>query len=197
MTIEKLKATDIVSSGLTANLQAGEDAQATGVFKIKCHDKDGNLKWEAESKNLVVNTGLAYMAGTALTSVTQIPAWYLGLITGPGSGTTFIAGDTIATHAGWTEFIAYSNATRVLVTFVTATTANPSVVTNSASPATFNINGAGGTVAGAFLVGGTGSSSKSGVLGTLFSEADFGSPGDRAVVNTDTLSVTYTFSLAG
>ena len=192
MTTEKLKATDTVSSGLTCNLKAGEEAKATGLFEIKCHDKDGNLKWEAQSKNLVVNVGLQYMAGSALTSVTQITTWYLGLY-GAGASNTPAAGDTMASHAGWTEVVAYSNATRVAATFVTATTANPSVVTNTASPATFNINGT-TTVGGAFL---TSDSTKSGTTGTLFSAADFGSPGDRAVVSGDTLSVTYTFSLAG
>jgi hypothetical protein len=192
MTIEKTKATDVVSSGLTCNTKAGEDAKATGLFEIKCHDKDGNLKWEAQSKNLVVNVGLQYMAGTALTSVAQITTWYLGLY-GAGASNTPAAGDTMASHAGWTEYVNYSNATRVAATLVTATTANPSVVTNTASPAAFNINGAGGTVGGAFLTSG---SAKSGTAGTLFSAADFGSPGDRAVVNGDTLSVTYTFSLA-
>jgi len=192
MTIEKTKATDTVSSGLTCNTKAGEEAQATGLFEIKCHDKDGNLKWEAQSKNLVVNVGLAYMAGTALTSVAQITSWYVGLY-GAGASNTPAAGDTMSSHAGWTEVVAYSNATRVAATFVTATTANPSVVTNSASPAVFNINGT-TTVGGAFLTSG---SAKSGTAGTLFSAADFGSPGDRSVVNSDTLSVTYTFSLAG
>ena len=192
MTTEKLTATDQISSGLTCNLKAGEEAKATGLFEIKCHDKDGNLKWEAQSKNLVVNVGLQYMAGTALTSVTQITTWYLGLY-GAGASNTPAAGDTMSSHAGWTEVVAYSNATRVAATFATATTANPSVVTNSASPATFNINGT-TTVGGAFLTSG---SAKSGTTGTLFSAADFGSPGDRSVVNSDTLSVTYTFSLAG
>jgi len=192
MTIEKTKATDVVSSGLTCNTKAGEAAQATGKYYVECHDKDGNLKWTAESKNLVVNAGLQYMAGTALTSVTQITTWYLGLY-GAGASNTPAAGDTMSSHGGWTEFVNYSNATRVAATFATATTANPSVVTNTASPAAFNINGVGGTVGGAFLTSG---SAKSGVVGTLFSAADFGSPGDRAVVNGDTLSVTYTFSLA-
>ena len=192
MTTEKLKATDIVSSGLTCNTKAGEAAQATGVYHIKCHDKDGNLKWQADSKNLVVNAGLAYMAGTALTSVAQITTWYIGLY-GAAASNTPAAGDTMSSHAGWTEVVAYSNATRVAATFATATTANPSVVTNSASPATFNINGT-TTVGGAFLTSG---SAKSGTTGTLFSAADFGSPGDRNVVTSDTLSVTYTFSLAG
>ena len=192
MTTEKLKATDIVSSGLTCNTKTGEDAKATGLFEIKCHDENGNLKWEAQSKNLVVNAGLAYMAGTALTSVTQITTWYLGLY-GAGASNTPAAGDTMSSHAGWTEVVAYSNSTRVAATFATATTANPSVATNSASPATFNINGT-TTVGGAFLTSG---SAKSGTTGTLFSAADFGSPGDRSVVSGDTLSVTYTFSLAG
>jgi hypothetical protein len=193
MTIEKTKGADVVSSGLTCNTKAGDAAQAAGAYHVECRDKDGNLKWAAETENLVVNAGLAYMAGSALTSVTQITSWYLGLVTGPGSGTTYAAGDTMSSHAGWTEFIAYSNSTRVAATFATATTANPSVATNTASPAVFNINGAGGTVAGAFLTSG---SAKSGTTGTLFSAADFGSPGDRSVVNGDTLSVTYQFSLA-
>ena len=192
MTIEKTKATDVVSSGLTCNTKAGETAQAAGVYHVQCRDKDGNLKWEAQSKNLVVNVGLQYMAGSALTSVTQITTWYLGLY-GAGASNTPAAGDTMSSHAGWTEVVAYSNATRVAATFATATTANPSVVTNSASPATFNINGT-TTVGGAFLTSG---SAKSGTTGTLFSAADFGSPGDRSVVSSDTLSVTYTFSLAG
>ena len=192
MTIEKTKATDVVSSGMTCNTKAAEAAQAAGAYHVECRDKDGNLKWTAESKNLVVTAGLKYMAGSALTSITQITTWYLGLITGPGSGTTIVAADTMATHAGWTEFVNYSNANRVTATLATATTATPSVVTNTASPAVFNINGAGGTVAGAFL---TSANDKSGTTGTLFSAADFGSPGDRVVVNGDTLSVTYTFSL--
>jgi len=192
MTTEKLTATDQISSGLTCNLRAGEEAKATGLFEIKCHDKDGNLKWEAQSKNLVVNVGLQYMAGSALTSVTQITTWYLGLY-GAGASNTPAAADTMSSHAGWTEVVAYSNATRVATTFVTATAANPSVVTNTASPATFNINGT-TTVGGAFLTSG---SAKGGTAGTLFSAADFGSPGDRSVVSSDTLSVTYTFSLAG
>jgi hypothetical protein len=191
MTIEKTKATDVVSSGLTCNTKAGEAAQATGVYYVECRDKDGNLKWTAESKNLVVNAGLQYMAGSALTSVTQITTWYLGLY-GAGASNTPAAGDTMASHAGWTEVTAYSNANRVTATLATATTANPSVVTNTASPAAFNINGT-ATVGGAFL---TSNNTKGGTTGTLFSAADFGSPGDRSVVSGDTLSVTYTFSLA-
>jgi hypothetical protein len=167
-----------------------EKMLASGWFHVLCYDENGDLKWEEGNDNLVVNTGIQYMAGTALTSVTQVTTWYLGLVTGPGSGTTFAAGDTMASHAGWTEFTGYSQANRVTAVFATATTANPSVVTNSASVAVFSIN-AGGTVAGAFL---TTNNTKSGTTGTLFSGSDF-TGGDRTVVNGDTLNVTYTFSL--
>jgi hypothetical protein len=192
MSIEKVKSTDTVTSGLVARTRSGDNALALGRFKMACYDKDGALKWEAEEDNLVVNTGLAYMAGSALTSVTQVTSWYIGLY-GAGASNTPAAGDTMSSHAGWTEVVPYSNATRVVCSFATATTANPSVATNSATVAAFAIN-ATSTVGGAFLTSG---SAKSGTTGTLFSAADFSSPGDRSVVSGDTLNVTYTLSLAG
>jgi hypothetical protein len=93
---------------------------------------------------------------------------------------------------GWTEVTPYSG-TRPAATFAAATNANPSVVTNTASPASFAITST-QTVGGAFLVS---NSTAGGSTGTLFSAADFQSPGDRSVVSGDTLNVTYTFSLAG
>lgn len=192
MSIERAKANDSVQTGLIAGTQHAEQASATGRFKVECFDKDGNLKWAIESKNLVVNVGLKYMAGSALAAETQVTTWYLGLY-GAGASNTPAASDTASSHAGWTEITPYSNSTRPAATFAAATTANPSVVTNSASPASFSIN-ATATVGGAFLIS---DSTKGGTTGTLFSAADFQSPGDRNVVNGDTLNVTYTFSLAG
>lgn len=191
MSIEKVKATDVTASGLVANTGAAEGLKAMGQYFVECFDKDGNLKWTAESKNLVVNVGLQYMAGTALTSTSQITTWYIGLY-GAGSSNTPAAGDTAASHAGWTEVTPYSDATRPAATFAAATNANPSVVTNSASKASYTIN-ATATVGGAFLIS---NSTKGGTTGTLFSAADFQSPGDRSVVSGDTLNVTYTFSLS-
>jgi hypothetical protein len=192
MSKEIVKSVDTMSAGLVAGTKSGEEMLALGRFKIQCFDKDGKLKWEDENHNLVVNTGLQYMAGSALTSVTQITTWYIGLY-GAGASNTPAAGDTMASHAGWTEAVPYSNATRPQCNFATATTANPSVATNSASVAAFSIN-ATATVGGAFLVS---DNTKSGSTGTLFSAADFSAPGDRTVANLDTLNVTYTLSLAG
>jgi hypothetical protein len=146
------------------------------------------LKWKTSEHNLVVNEGLQSMNTQYFKGSTYTAAFFLGLITGPGSGTTFAAADTLASKA-WTEYTDYSGS-RKAVTFGTATTADPSVISNSASPSSFTISGAGGTVAGAFLC-----TVSSGTSGVLFSEADFQSPGDRTVVSGDTLNVTYTFSL--
>lgn len=188
MLIAKSAGTDNVASSLTACTGAAEGMRAGGVFHVQCLDKDGNLKWETSKHNLVVNQGLQDMNTKYFKGATYTAAWFLGLVTGPGSGTTFAAADTLASKA-WTEFTDYVGS-RKSVTFGTATTADPSVLSNSASPASFTISGAGGTVAGAFLC-----SVSSGTSGILFSESDFQSPGDRVVVAGDTLNVTYTFSL--
>ena len=185
--INKAQAEDKFHSGLVAGTQAIEALRATGQFDIECYDKDGILRWKDSSKNLVVNVGLQYLAGCGLTSTSQITTWYLGLY-GSGSTNNPAAGDTLAIHAGWTEINPYTG-NRPAATFTSATNANPSVVTNSGSPTSFSIN-ATQTVGGAFLC-----SAASGTTGTLFSAADFQSPGDRNVVSGDTLNVTYTFSL--
>jgi len=172
---------------------SSENTFASGVYTVECIGADGVVKWTEKLPNLVVNQGIQYMASCALTAgataVTQLTTWYLGLY-GAGASNNPAAGDTMASHAGWTEVVPYSNATRPTCTFVAATTANPSVATNSASPAVFNIN-ATSTVGGAFLVS---NNTKSGTTGTLFSASDF-TTGDRSVVSGDTLNVTYTFSL--
>jgi hypothetical protein len=185
---EKATSTDTVSAGLVARTGADSGARAGGVFHVECFDKDGNLKWSTSEYNLVVNEGLQSMNTQYFKGSTYTAAFFLGLITGPGSGTTFAAADTLASKA-WTEYTDYSGS-RKAVTFGTATTADPSVISNSAAPSAFTISGAGGVVAGAFLC-----TVSSGTSGVLFSESDFQSPGDRTVVSGDTLNVTYTFSL--
>ena len=191
MSLEKARSTDTVAATVVRGTGSTEGVTAKGHFVVECFDKDGKLKWAAENHNLVVNVGLQYMAGVALTSTTQLTSWYIGLY-GAGASNTPAAGDTMSSHAGWTEVTAYSEATRPAATFASATNANPSVVTNSASKASYSINGT-TTVGGAFL---TSNNTKGGTTGTLFSAADFQSPGDRSVVNGDTLTVTYTFSLS-
>jgi hypothetical protein len=185
--MEFSSATDQVSATLVTKPGLSDTVGAGGVFTVTCVGPDGVEKWSDTFHNLVMNGGLANMNGVYFASGSQSTTWYLGLVTGPGSGTTYAAGDTLASHAGWTENTSYSG-TRKSVTFGSATTANPSVITNSASPSAFVMN-ATATIAGAFLC-----NVSSGTSGILFSGGDF-TGGDKSVASGDTLNVTYTFSL--
>lgn len=187
---EKAKSTDSIASRLSSGTSIENRVKGGGEFHVLCHDKDGNLKWETRSHNLVVNVGLQDMNTKYFTGSSYTAAWYIGLY-GAAASNNPSAGDTAAIHAGWTEVTDYSQANRPTATFGTATTADPSVISNSGSPAVYSIN-ATTTIGGAFLIS---NNTKGGSTGTLFSAADFQSPGDRSVVNGDTLTVTYQFSL--
>jgi hypothetical protein len=167
-----------------------EKVKAGGAFIVQCFDSAGNLKWTEENHNLVVNVGLKdmndkYFSGSAYTA-----AWYIGLY-GAAATNDPAAGDTMASHAGWVEVTDYTEATRRQANFGAATTADPSVISNSGSVAVFSIDDT-VTVGGAFL---TSDDTKGGTTGVLFSASDFAAPGDRAVVSGDVINVTYTFSL--
>lgn len=191
MSTENSKAQDSVSASLTANKGSTERVGAGGVFTVTCVGPDGVEKWSDTFHNLVVNEGLQDMNSKYFQGSGYTAAWYLGLVEGPGSGTTYAAANTLASHAGWTELVpgtAYTG-NRKAVTFGTATTADPSVITNSASPSSFAMLVNSTVVAGAFLC-----SVASGTSGVLFSAGDF-TGGDKTVDNGDTLNVTYSFSL--
>lgn len=184
---EKAKSTDLAVASVSAGAGSNELVKGGGVFHFKCYDKDGNLKWEDTAHNLVVNQGLQDMNTQYFKGATYSAAWYLGLVNNSPSP-TYSANDTLASHGTWSETTGYSG-NRKAVTFGTASTADPSVISNSASPSSFSINTT-VTVAGAFLA-----SVASGTSGILFSVSSFQSPGARSVVNGDTLNVTYQFSL--
>ena len=189
--MEHSKASDSVTAGMITQRTGGERVGAGGVFTVTCVGADGQEKWSDTFHNLVVNQGLQDMNSKYFVGAGYTATWFLGLVQGPGSGTTFAAADTLASHAGWTELVpgtAYTG-NRKTATFGTATTADPSVITNSASPASFAMLVNATVVAGAFL-----SSVSSGTSGILFSAGDF-TGGDKTVDNGDTLNVTYSFSL--
>lgn len=189
---DKAQISDAAKSLVEQNGGLADSTNASGVYKIECRDKEGNLKWEAESKNLVVNGGLQDMNTKYFTGSSYTATWYLGVY-GSGATNNPSPTDTMSSHSGWSEIVTYSNATRPACVFDVPTNANPSVATNATSPAIYNINGS-ATIGGAFL---TTSNTKGGTTGILYSAADFASPGDRNVVNGDTLSVTYSLSLSG
>lgn len=145
------------------------------------------LLWTEDIPNIVTTAGKNKLLDATLKTGLTSPAWFLGLVDG-GSAPTYAAGDTMASHAGWTESAAYSNATRPAWT--PGAIAGGSV-DNSGSPAVFNVN-ATATIAGAFMAD---NSTKSGTTGTLYGEANF-TGGNRSVLSGDTLTVTATPSIS-
>jgi hypothetical protein len=181
---------------LNAGAAANETVGIEGFYEVKCHDKDGNLKWEDSFPNLVNAVGKELMLDTLLKgSSYSVTGPFLGLIS--GASPTFGTGsDTQTSHAGWTEFTNYTvggSAVRGTAVFASATStgSTPSNVTTSAAAAiTYTITGAGGTVGGCFLVTGTGASSaQSNTGGVLYSAGAF----TTAKITTagDTVAVTY------
>jgi hypothetical protein len=181
---------------LNAGAAANETVGIEGFYEVKCHDKDGNLKWEDSFPNLVNAIGKQLMLDTLLKgSAYTVTGPFLGLIS--GASPTFGTGsDTMTSHAGWTEFTAYTvggSAVRGTAVFASATSAGstPSNVTTSAAASiTYTITGGGGTVGGCFLVTGSGAvSTLSNTGGTLYSAGAF----TTAKITTagDTVSVTY------
>lgn len=155
-----------------------------GVFKIKCFDKSGSLRWEDKSSNIVVTQGLAHVLDAVYTlgGVTPHTNYYIGLT--DGSPTT-AAGDTLASHSGWIEVTGYTEGARQ--EYVEARTGL--TVDNSASKAVFSIN-ATETVGGAFIC-----SVNSGTSGDLLAVSAF-TNGDKAVTSGDTIEVQYDFSVS-
>src|SRR5579859_1174720 len=145
-----------------------QDIAVHSIYRFECRDKYGNLKWVEEVPNLVTTEGkndllTQYFKGSAYTAT-----WFVGLVDN-ATFTAYAVGDTAAQingTNGWKESVAYSNATRV--TWTGGTVAGGSV-DNSAAAAVFNIN-ATATIRGAFLIS---NSTKNGVTGKLYCEADF------------------------
>jgi hypothetical protein len=159
-----------------------QDLLAKGKFTIQ-HFRDGKLLDAYEVNNGIVDVGMNSLLDVGFNAGTQITTWYIGLIDNSGF-TALAAGDTMASHTGWTESSDYDEATRP-----EWTTGSPSAraITN-ATTVDFTIN-ATKTIKGIFI---TSNSTKGGTTGTLWSTAAFGST--VPVVDNDVLKVTYTLS---
>jgi hypothetical protein len=159
-------------------------ARPRTLYVVECYDKAGRLKWTERFSNLVMTAGKDKLLDATFKTGLTTPAWYVGLV---GAKTTgYAAADTMASHGGWTESTAYSNANRP--TF-TAGTISAGSVDNSAAKAVFNVNGS-ATLNGAFLAD---NNTKGGTTGTLYGAGDFAA--QRAVESGDTLNVQTTLSI--
>ena len=178
-------ARDSAKVGLHVRPRIIEAPELIAKYSVKHYNRlTGEVYSHEEFENLIVNAGLTYLVGSALLSTTAITTWYLGLT---AASPTIAAADTMGSHAGWTEFTTYSEAVRQTATLVAGAAG---AAGNSASPATFSINGS-GTIGGVFL---TSNNTKSGTTGTLFSAKALPG-GNRAVVDTDAVDVTWSIAV--
>jgi len=151
-------------------------------FHVECHDKHGKLKWADDFENLVVNEGLDHALEQHLKGSGYTAAWYVGLTDGTP---TVAAGDTMGSHAGWTEVEDYDEAVRQTLTLGAVSSQS---VDNSGSPAAFTIDSDDTTIGGAFIAT---DDTKGGSGGTLYGGGVF-TAGDKTLDDDDTLSVTVT-----
>lgn len=142
--------------------------------------------WEKSDANVVTNVGRndildKYWRGSSYTQTVV-----MGLA---GSGTK-AAGDTQASHAGWSE-VGGANAPTYTGNRKAVTMGAASSQSSVSPQQTFAITGT-GTVSGLFMNNG-GSATKDDTTGVLVSAVNF-TGGDEAVNNLDSLLVTYTFN---
>lgn len=182
MQSEKINPVDSAAVAVAFGAGQAESISATGAYTVECFDAEGNLKWSEQIKNLVVTVGKNDLLDKYFTGSSYTATWYLGLI---DSGGTYAAGDTMASHAGWTENTGYSNATRPAPGWNAASSGSKSTTATA-----FNIN-ATSTIGGAFM---TTNNTKGGTTGILYSAGNF-TGGNRSVASGDTLNVTYTASV--
>ena len=172
-------ATEVLQAGAVMSPRQLAEIEAPAlVYDLVCVGPDGKEKWRERIHNLVTTEGKndiidKYFKGSSYTA-----AWYLGL-KGTGSAA---AGDTLASHSGWSEVTPYSG-NRPAITW-----GSTSGGSNTASAVSISIN-ATATVAGAFIA-----SVNTGTSGKLYSAGDFAA--SRSVASGDTLNVTPTVSVS-
>lgn len=185
---EKATPSELSAAGLIMGGSFDESVHPSGHYHVECYGADGKLKWEDEIQNLVTTVGKNLLLDTILGN-SAAGAVILGLC---GAGTKAV-GDTQASHAGWLE-VGLANAPaytapRKSPTFNAASAGSKTATAASAFAITSS-----GTVAGCFInLGGT--TTIDNTTGTLYSAGDF-TGGSRAVINGDTLNVTYTATMA-
>jgi hypothetical protein len=150
------------------------------------------VKWAQDAPNVVTTVGANLALDTILAgSSYSVVGPFMGLIGAVSYTGVPVIGDTMASHGTWTE-AGTTNAPTYTGPRKTIAWSAASAKSKSPSAApVFAITGT-GTAKGVFLVYGTGAvSTIDNTAGVLYSAGLF-TGGDQAVVNTNTLTVTYT-----
>jgi hypothetical protein len=152
-----------------------------GKFTVE-HYRNGKLLKTYNFPNAITNVGAGYLLDTMFNGQTQIAqaSWSIGLVDN-ASFTAFALTDTMASHSGWVENIAYSSATRIAWG---SGNSSARTVTN-ATAVTFNITGT-ATLQGVFI---SSNNVQNGTTGILWTEALFSSP--IPVTSGDQIKISY------
>src|SRR6266487_803658 len=191
---DQLNAAETTGATLTRGVTLeAESADAAGTFFAELVRK-GEVIWTHEFHNTVTTVGKNLALDTYLAGATYtVTGPFMGLIS-TTSFTATTAADTMASHGGWTEARVTNNPTYTTPRKTAAWSAASAGSKALSASLSFAITGS-GTVKGAFLVYGSGAvSTIDSTAGTLYSGGSF-SGGDRAVLNGDTLNISYTASL--
>ena len=158
-----------------------------GNYFAECYDWEGHLKWTDKIKNLVTTAGKNLLLDTILAGSAFTATVVMGL-KGTGSAA---AGDTQASHAGWSEQ-GGANAPTYTGNRPTPSFSAASAGSKATSAVVAFAITSSGTVFGCFI-NINGSATKDNTTGTLFSAGDF-TGGSKAVVNGDTINVSYSLA---
>lgn len=154
-----------------------------GRFEVQ-HFRKGELIGTYPLPNGITDVGMNTLLDVMFHGGSQITTWYIGLVNNSGFS-SFANGDTMSSHAGWTEFTSYDEATR---TEWDEDAAASRSISNGTTSADFTIS-ATGVLKGIFVVS---NNTKGGTTGTLWSTAAFTTT--VSVVDDDLLKITYTVS---
>lgn len=146
--------------------------------------RDGKLIHEEDVDNTIVNAGKNNILGVYFHIDTPPAGWYASLIDN-ASFSAVAAADTMGSHAGWIENVAYSEGTRQA--WGPGAASAQSITNGTAFGFTINANSQ--TIKGVFIAS---DNTKSGTSGILWSGAVLGStiPANSG----DILKFTYTVS---
>ncbi|WDI31585.1 hypothetical protein PUV54_00050 [Hyphococcus flavus] len=148
------------------------------TYYAVAHRRGGRLLHASLSPNLVVDEGIDDLVDKYFKGAGYSAAHYVGIM---AASPTIAAGDTMASHGGWTEITDYDEASRPAYAPANAVDHQ---IANQTSPAQFTFN-ASVTVGGLFL---TTNNAKGGAGGLLYSGASLAG-GNLAVQSGDTLDV--------
>jgi hypothetical protein len=189
MNIAKTK--EIVGASVTRGSAQSDEMEVSGKYTAQCFDASGVLKWTEDFNNLVTTQGRNHLLDNGLAGPATAVNVRMSLVT---SGTP-VAGDTYATHAGFTELSNTVVAARGTPTF----SASASGTKATSAAVSYSIIGT-GTITGAAInvivaaAGNLGVVADTATAGAiLYSAGLFGA--SKSVTSGDTLNVTYSTSL--